>query len=55
MTENEIAKVAVECALKVHSTLGPGLLESAYEECLFFELKYRSTLGAYFVRSVVKT
>nr|WP_229029326.1 GxxExxY protein [Flavobacterium sp. SLB02] len=27
------------CALKVHQTLGPGLLESAYEECLFYELK----------------
>jgi GxxExxY protein len=28
-----------DCALKVHQTLGPGLLESAYEECLFYELK----------------
>jgi GxxExxY protein len=26
------------CAFKVHSVLGPGLLESAYEECLFYEL-----------------
>jgi GxxExxY protein len=39
MTENEIAKIVFECALKVHKTLGPGLLESAYEECLFYELK----------------
>ena len=29
----------LDCALKVHQTLGPGLLESAYEECLFYELK----------------
>ncbi len=40
-TENEIAKVVFDCALKVHKKLGPGLLESAYEECLFYELKKR--------------
>lgn len=39
MTENELSRVVFECALKVHQTLGPGLLESAYEECLFYELK----------------
>lgn len=39
MNENEIAKIVFESALKVHRILGPGLLESAYEECLFFELK----------------
>lgn len=39
MTENEISKIVFECALKVHKTLGPGLLESAYEECMFYELK----------------
>ena len=38
MTENEISKIVFEYALKVHQNLGPGLLESAYEECLFFEL-----------------
>lgn len=38
MTENEISKVVFECALKVHQTLGPGLLESAYEECLCYEI-----------------
>jgi GxxExxY protein len=39
MTENELSKVVFNCALKVHQALGPGLLESAYEECLFYELK----------------
>lgn len=39
MTENEIANVVFESALKVHKRLGPGLLESAYEECMFYELK----------------
>ncbi|MCC6845934.1 MAG: GxxExxY protein [Bacteroidetes bacterium] len=38
MTENEISKLVFDCALKVHQNLGPGLLESAYEECLFYEL-----------------
>jgi len=38
MTENELSKIVVNCAYKVHKTLGPGLLESAYEECLFYEL-----------------
>lgn len=39
MSEDEIAKIVFKSALKVHKTLGPGLLESAYEECLFYELK----------------
>jgi len=38
MTENEISKVVFDCALRVHQNLGPGLLESAYGECLFYEL-----------------
>lgn len=37
--EEEISKIVFDCALKVHKALGPGLLESAYEECLFYELK----------------
>ena len=41
MTENEISKIAFECALKVHKNLGPGLLESACEECLAYELSKR--------------
>ena len=39
MTENQISKIVFEAALKVHKALGPGLLENAYEECLFYELK----------------
>ena len=39
VTEGEISKIVFDSALKVHKTLGPGLLESAYEECLFYELK----------------
>lgn len=38
MTENELSKIVVNCAYKVHKSLGPGLLKSAYEECLFYEL-----------------
>lgn len=38
MNENEISKVIFEAGLKVHRELGPGLLESAYEECLYYEL-----------------
>ena len=41
MTENEIAKLVVDAAYKVHSTLGPGLLESVYEVVLTHELKRR--------------
>ncbi len=37
--ENEIAKIVFESSLKVHKQLGPGLLESVYEECLYYELK----------------
>ena len=36
-----VAKELVDSALKVHSTLGPGLLESAYEACLAYELGER--------------
>ncbi len=39
MTENEIATLVFNAALKVHKELGPGLLESAYEECLYYEIK----------------
>ncbi len=38
MKENEITRIVIECAMKVHSKLGPGLLESAYQACLYYEL-----------------
>ena len=39
MIENEISKKIIGCAIEVHKQLGPGLLESAYQECLYYELK----------------
>ena len=39
MEINEITEKILKCAFKVHTELGPGLLESAYEECLFYEIK----------------
>ncbi|MFM2386004.1 MAG: hypothetical protein RL660_761 [Bacteroidota bacterium] len=38
MTEDQLSHRIIGCALKVHSALGPGLLESAYQECLYYEL-----------------
>lgn len=38
MTENEIAKIVFDLGLKVHKNLGPGLLESSYEECFYYEI-----------------
>ena len=38
-TENELSKIVFDAALKVHKALGPGLLESAYQGCLYHELK----------------
>ncbi|WP_343330887.1 GxxExxY protein [Polaribacter staleyi] len=37
--DNKITEKIIGAAIEVHKTLGPGLLESAYQECLFFELK----------------
>ena len=39
MKENEISGKIIGCAIEVHKALGPGLLESAYEECLYYELQ----------------
>ena len=39
MDIEKIFKKILDCSFKVHTALGPGLLESAYEECLFYELK----------------
>lgn len=38
MNIEEVFKRILDCSFQVHTTLGPGLLESAYEECLFYEL-----------------
>lgn len=39
MFEDHILKKIIGCAIEVHRILGPGLLESAYQECLCYELK----------------
>ena len=41
MEINEVSGTIVDAAMKVHSALGPGLLESAYEACLIRELRKR--------------
>jgi len=41
MTENELATIAVDICFKIHTTLGPGLLESVYEAAFVYELKKR--------------
>ena len=38
MTENELAKIIVNTSYDIHVKLGPGLLESVYEEILYYEL-----------------
>ena len=39
MTENELSKIIVDACFKIHTKLGPGLLESVYEAILYYELK----------------
>ncbi|MEZ4807441.1 MAG: GxxExxY protein [Flavobacteriales bacterium] len=41
MTENDLARIAVDAMIEVHRELGPGLLENSYEHCLAFELRSR--------------
>ncbi len=48
-SENQITEAIIGCAIEVHRTLGPGLLESAYEECLCYEI---SSQGLSFRRQV---
>jgi GxxExxY protein len=50
LREDETAKLVVDAALRVHRALGPGLLESVYEQCLGIELETR---GAPLARQVV--
>ena len=40
MRDNQLSHKIIGCAMKVHSELGPGLLESSYEACLYYELKH---------------
>lgn len=49
MSENEIAGYIVQAGYNIHRSLGPGLLESVYEELLSYEL---STFGLYFTRQM---
>ena len=39
MSYDNLTDIIIGCAIEVHRNFGPGLLESAYEECLVFELK----------------
>lgn len=45
--ENELSNIILGCAVEVHKQLGPGLLESAYRECLYYEL---TKAGLYVVK-----
>lgn len=38
MLDNEITGQVIGCAIEVHKALGPGLLESAYKECLYYKI-----------------
>jgi len=40
MIENIITGKIIGCAIRVHNELGPGLLESAYEECMYYEIQH---------------
>jgi len=42
MTENELSKIVFDAGLKIHKKLGPGLFETVYEECLFYELQRKN-------------
>jgi GxxExxY protein len=39
MNAEEVFRKVLDCSFKIHSALGAGLLENAYVECLFFELR----------------
>ncbi|WP_125718444.1 GxxExxY protein [Flavobacterium ustbae] len=41
MNENEISTIIIGIAIQIHRTLGPGLLENVYKECLFHKIKQR--------------
>jgi len=39
MNENDLSEIIIECSIKIHKALGPGLLESVYEKVLAYELQ----------------
>ena len=39
MSENELSRIVIGEAMKVHTDLGPGLLEKAYSECLYYRIQ----------------
>ena len=39
MDIEKVFKIVLDCSFQVHTGLGPGLLESAYEECLYYEIR----------------
>jgi GxxExxY protein len=43
-SENDLSKIIVDSAMHIHQILGPGLLESAYEECMFYTLRKHDIL-----------
>ena len=49
MEKEKTFKELLDCSFRIHSALGPGLLESAYEECLYYEL---TNLGLYVRKQV---
>ncbi len=44
MIENDVTGNIIDCCIKIHRVLGPGLLESVYEEVLAYELKKKGLL-----------
>ena len=50
MNIEKMFKTVLDCSFQVHTALGPGLLESAYEECLYYELLQSGLLANFNVR-----
>jgi len=44
MTENDLSKIIIGLSIEVHKTLGPGLLENVYKQCLFYKMVQRNLL-----------
>ncbi|AWK03613.1 GxxExxY protein [Flavobacterium crocinum] len=45
MSENEISTITIGLAIEIHRSLGPGLLENVYQECLFYKLKQKGLIA----------